>query len=402
LSQFPRVSIVMPSLNQARFLRAALDSVLTQAYPNLEVLVMDGGSTDGSVDILRGYGDRISFVSEPDRGQSDAINRGFARATGQFLAWLNSDDRYLPGAVHKACEALAGASQAVMVYGEGEIIDDSGRVLGPFIHTQPFDLWILTHLSDFIMQPTVFMRADAVRSVGGLDETLHFGMDWDLWIRLACLGRVVHLRETLAQTREHAQTKTTTGGWRRLREIRAIMERHGARDWPPGARAYGLDTLRHLSPVIFGPASLAAAESLRGQILPRLFRPLHTWLAELIARQTMPYPGVWPDGWMGPRAFRALPWSGQAGTLRAELDAPVQLVPFTLEVAAAGGRVHVERAAPGPFEVLLPLPAAPGRPRPLEVAFRASRNWQAPGDRRKLSCLLRNLAFDPANAQPGS
>jgi hypothetical protein len=388
----------MPSLNQARFLREALESVLTQDYPDIEVLVMDGGSTDGSVDILQSYGERIKFVSARDRGQSDAINRGFARATGQLVSWLNSDDRYLPGAVRKACEALVGAQEGVMVYGEGEIIDEKGSLLGPFIHTQPFDLWVLTRLSDFIMQPTVFMRADAVRAVGGLDETLHFVMDWDLWIRLACRGAVVHLQETIAQTREYAQTKTATGGWSRLREILTIMKRHGASNWPPGARAYGLDTLRHFSPAIFGPSSLAAAASLRGRMLPRLCRPLHTWLVELIARQTMPYPGAWADGWLGPRAFRAIPWTGQAGALRMQLDAPSQIVPFTLEVAAAGRQVNVDRSKPGPFELFLPLPSVPGKPRPLEVVFRTSRHWQAPGDPRTLSCLLRSMVLERADA----
>jgi len=395
LSDRPRVSVVIPSLNQARFLRAAVDSVVSQDHPDVEVLVMDGGSADGSVEILRSYGDRIRFVSERDRGQADAINRGFARATGSVLGWLNSDDVYLPGAVRKAVAALTASPDATMVYGEGDIIDEAGRVLGPFIHTQPFDLWILVNVSDFILQPTVFMRAEAVRRVGGLDETLHFGLDWDLWIRLACRGTVVYLPEKLAQSREYASTKTSTGGWRRLRELRSIMTRHGGRRWPPGARTYGLDTLRGRFPTLFGPSSLADSAALRTRALPRLFRPLHRAMNVLIGWQTASYPGVWSDGWMGPRAYRAIGWSGKAGRLSVAVDVPPQtsLLPFRLEVSAAGRRAEATAEAPGPVTVTLALLDSGGGPRPLEIALRTSRSCHLPGDPRRLSCVLRPIAF---------
>ncbi|MFL5540103.1 MAG: glycosyltransferase family 2 protein, partial [Longimicrobiaceae bacterium] len=173
MSGLPRVTIVMPSYNQARFLREAIDSVLTQEYPELELLVLDGGSTDGSVAILEEYGERLRFWSGRDRGQADAINKGFARASGEIVAWLNSDDRYVGGAIHRAVAELQRQPAAGMLYGNGEIIDEGGTLLGPFLSNQPFDLWTLVYLSDYIMQPTVFMRADALREVGGLDESLH-------------------------------------------------------------------------------------------------------------------------------------------------------------------------------------------------------------------------------------
>jgi len=386
----------MPSLNQARFLRAALESVLSQDYPDLEVVVMDGGSTDGSVEILRGYGHRILFASEPDRGQADALNRGFARSTGTVLAWLNSDDAYLPGAIQTAVAALEASPQATMVYGEGEIIDEAGRVLGPFIHTQPFDLWTLVNLSDFVLQPTVFMRAGAVRAVGGLDESLHFGLDWDLWIRLACRGPVVKVAERLAQSREYAATKTARGGWRRLCELRAIMTRYGTWRWPPGARAYGLDTLRRRFPVLLGASSLADAVPLRGRVLPRLFRPLHEAMSGLIGRQTMAYPGIWSDGWLGPRAYRAIVWSGEAGVLRVDVEVPPEptLLPFRFRVSAAGGTALSTVRTHGALRLMLAIPAAGGGPRPLEIVLRASRSCHLPGDPRRLSCVLRRIAFE--------
>jgi Glycosyl transferase family 2 len=395
LSDRPRVSVVIPSFNQARFLRATVDSVVSQDYPDVEVLVMDGGSTDGSVEILRSYGDRIRFVSERDRGQADAINRGFARATGSVLGWLNSDDIYLPGAVRKAVGALTASPDATMVYGEGNIIDEEGRVLGPFIYTRPFDLWILVNVSDFILQPTVFMRAGAVRAAGGLDESLHFGLDWDLWIRLACRGPVVQVPEKLAQSREYGTTKTSTGGWRRLRELRMIMTRYGGRRWPPGARTYGLDTLRGRFPTLLGPSSLADSAELRTRRLPRLFRPVHRAMNTLIGWQTASYPSVWSDGWMGPRAYCAIGWSGKPGLLRVDVDVPppTTLLPFRLELSAAGRKAEATVDAHGPVTVTLALPDSGRGPRPLEIVLRASRSCRMPGDPRRRSFLLRRIAF---------
>ena len=278
----PLVSVVMPSFDQARWLAMAIDSVLTQDYAPLELIVVDGGSTDGSVDVLRSYGDRISWTSAPDRGQAHAVNQGFARARGPILGWLNSDDRYAPGAVAAAVAALARAPEAAFVYGEGELIDEHGAVLGRFPATQPFDLWTLTHLSDFIMQPTVFLRAARVREVGGLDENLGYGLDWDLWIRLAQRWPVAFVPRVLAATREYPATKTARGGWQRWRELRAIMRRHGAGRWPPGAITYGLDTLRRRWPTLFGPSSLADQAAQRGRLLPKLFLPVHLAVVGLI------------------------------------------------------------------------------------------------------------------------
>ncbi|WP_322508462.1 glycosyltransferase family 2 protein, partial [Anaerolinea sp.] len=125
------VNIVTPSFNQARFLEETMLSVLHQDYPHIEYIVVDGGSTDGSVDIIRRYADRLAWwVSEPDRGQTDAINKGFAHAHGEILAWLNSDDTYQPGAVRAAVEALEKHPEAAMVYGDAHYIDENGRVIG--------------------------------------------------------------------------------------------------------------------------------------------------------------------------------------------------------------------------------------------------------------------------------
>ena len=150
----PLVCIVIPSLNQARYLASAIDSVLAQDYPHVEVFVADGGSTDSTLEILRGYGDRIAFRSRPGGGQAAAINAGFARTDAEIVAWLDSDDRYCEGAITTAVAALERAPEAALVYGEGDLIDAAGGVLRRFPGTCPFNLWRLAHVADCILQPT--------------------------------------------------------------------------------------------------------------------------------------------------------------------------------------------------------------------------------------------------------
>ena len=194
----PTVTVVTPSLNQGRFIRHAIESVLSQDYPNLEYIVVDGASTDRTVEILESYGDRLQFVSERDSGQSHAINKGLRMARGEVVAWLNSDDVILPGAVRKAAEALALDPGLGMVHGEGYRIDEEGRTLSRFQYTEPFNLWRLIYFGDTILQQTAFMRKSAVEAVGYLDESLHWGMDWDLFIRLGKRFRVQYLSAVLS------------------------------------------------------------------------------------------------------------------------------------------------------------------------------------------------------------
>jgi glycosyltransferase involved in cell wall biosynthesis len=223
----PLVSIVTPSLNQAAYIEAAIESVLGQDYPNIEYLVVDGGSTDGTLDILRRYGERLRWISEPDAGQADAINKGMRLTHGEILAWLNADDQYAPQAVSRAVAELQADSQAAFVYGHAEFTDQAGRLIAPCVRVEPFNLHRLLNYLDFIVQPTTFFRRDAFLAVGGLDASLRYCLDYDLWIKLALRYPVRYLPELLARVRVYPATKTASGGIERLHEIERMVRRYG-------------------------------------------------------------------------------------------------------------------------------------------------------------------------------
>jgi len=227
----PLVTVVTPSFNQGRFIRATIESVLEQDYPRIEYLVIDGGSTDETVSILKEYSGRLRWVSERDRGQAHAINKGWRQASGSLVAYLNSDDVYLRGAVAQAVAALDAHPEAAAVYGEGYHVDERGAILERY-PTEPFNADRLRETC-FICQPTVFMRRDAVERVGYLDESLRYCMDYDLWIRLVRAGKVLsHVSRYLASTRLHADAKTLDQRGQAHAEILQVIYRHFGRVAP--------------------------------------------------------------------------------------------------------------------------------------------------------------------------
>ena len=202
----PLVSIVTPSYNQADFLRDTLRSVLEQDYPAIEYIVIDGGSDDGSVEIIREYEPDLAWwISEKDAGQADAINKGMARAHGEIVAWLNSDDIYLPGAVSQAVKAFQARPEAGLIYGDAITIDAQGRPLNSLV----FRDWGLLDLLAFriICQPAVFLRRWVYEESGSLNENYHYMLDHFLWIRCARLSQLQHIPSLWAAARHHATAK---------------------------------------------------------------------------------------------------------------------------------------------------------------------------------------------------
>jgi hypothetical protein len=237
-ASLPSVSVVTPSYNTGRFIADTVRSVVAQDYPEskLEYLVFDGASTDDTPRQLRACTrenpGRFRWVSEPDEGQSDAINKGFARTSGDVLGWLNSDDTYAPGAVRAAAEYLRDHPNVALVYGDANFIDARGRLIARCAHVEPYNRHRLLHYSDFIVQPAAFFRRSAFEAVGGLDVSLHWAMDYDLWLKLAERYEVAYLPRVLANYRWVGDNKSASGGRDRLDEVEGVARRHGARRPP--------------------------------------------------------------------------------------------------------------------------------------------------------------------------
>jgi len=209
------ITVVTPSYNQVQFLERTIRSVLDQDYPRLQYIVMDGGSIDGSVDIIRRYARHLDYwVSEPDRGQVDAINKGLRRATGDVVAWLNSDDEYVPGALYRVAEVYAaeaargGTGRWPLVYGRCEFIDEVGRHLSDWPYVEGLGLQRVV-ADNLVPQPSCFIPTSALRALGPPDDRLHFAFDYDFWVRALAAGyemrAVPHL---LSRYRLHGASKT--------------------------------------------------------------------------------------------------------------------------------------------------------------------------------------------------
>jgi hypothetical protein len=293
---FPLVTVVTPSFNQGRFIRTTIESVLSQDYPNLEYIIMDGGSTDETSAIASEYGARLKWISEKDRGQSHAINKGFRMAKGEIVSWLNSDDIILPGAVACAVNAFSRNPRLGAVYGEGYQIDIDGNIKCRFPATEPFNLWKLIYLSDYILQQTAYFRRSVFEEIGYIDENLHWGMDWDVLIRIGKRFPMEHLPEYLGCLREYPAAKSFSGGGKRFRELVRIMRRHGALRYPPGYVTYGLDTysalacnwIERLTPKALEPGSRQLRRLVRGAADKVITHTLKT------------AQGLYSDGWAGP------------------------------------------------------------------------------------------------------
>lgn len=232
-----KISIVTPSLNQCRFLQRTLASILNQQGDfALESIVIDGGSTDGTIEYLQGIDDpRLVWVSESDRGQSNAINKALTRTSGEIVGWLNSDDLYVPDALRIVATAFEAHPQAQWLIGGCDIIDSDDRPIRPWItRYKNFSRRRYSHRKllreNFISQPAVFWRSDFGRRVGGLDESLHWTMDYDLWLRMGRASSPLILPQTLSQFRIHDTSKSGQVDRRQFDEGYEVARRYGGRD----------------------------------------------------------------------------------------------------------------------------------------------------------------------------
>ena len=252
-----KVSIVTPSFNQARYLEQTICSVLGQGYAPLEYFVIDGGSNDGSGAIIQQYAGQLTgWVSENDKGQADAINKGLRQTGGEIVAWLNSDDTYMPGAIARAVETFQQHPEAGLVYGDVLSVDAESR---PF-NLQTFQPFTLNDLMAFriISQPAVFMRRSVLEQAGLLDESYHLLLDHQLWLRMARLAPMVYVHETWAAARYHAEAKNLARTAEFGREASRLV------DWMQAAPAFADDFKRNEKRIRGGAQRLDAFYLLDG------------------------------------------------------------------------------------------------------------------------------------------
>lgn len=200
------ISIVTPSYNQGSYIETTIESVLNQNYPNIEYIVVDGGSTDGTVEILKKYEGRLKWISEKDHGPEDAIAKGFSMATGEIFGWIASDDKYEPDAIQKVMDKFNQAPEVAMVYGRCQYVDRNGAVIGE-CPTEPFNYDYLA-VYNIVAQPSAFFRRSVYESVGGISLELRQASDYDLWIRLTKNQEAIYLPEFLSSYRLHYAAKT--------------------------------------------------------------------------------------------------------------------------------------------------------------------------------------------------
>jgi glycosyltransferase involved in cell wall biosynthesis len=206
-----RVSIIIPSLNQGRFIKKAIDSVLLQSYNNIEIMVVDGGSTDETIKILEGYSGTIRWISEKDHGQTDAINKGLRLTNGDICGYLNSDDQLLPGAIDKVVQVFT-KTDALWVSGDYKIVDSNNKYIQPFIVQfkkilRLFSSRTILSLTNYIVQPSTYWRRELIEKIGYFDETLAYVMDYDYWMRAIQIQKPIIIHSELSLFRIHNESK---------------------------------------------------------------------------------------------------------------------------------------------------------------------------------------------------
>lgn len=392
----PLVTVVTPSFNQARFIRATIESVLSQDYPNLEYIIMDGGSTDGTSGVVAPYSDRLQFISEKDRGQADAINKGFRMARGSIVAYLNSDDLFLPGAVSAAVAALTQDPELGAVYGEGYRIDADGNVISRFEVTEPYNLWKLINVSDYILQQTVFWRRDVFDTIGFFELDLHYGLDWEALMRTGKRYFMGYIPQFMGCLREYPQAKTSAGGAERFREIARILRAHSSSRFPPAYFIYGLDTYEKI-----------ACRTIEKMFSwwPRLVRKLQRGALRIshyyIGQAATHSQGTYSDGWASTRAHHMLPpCDGRYIEMKVTLPAGAP-TRQSLTVRSGARVLARESFATGTYTLYVPVPQDLWDATLTFIVDAAHHFVPGGADTRKLAYIVESVGFSRAYQLPG-
>ena len=342
---------------------------------------------------------RLQWISRQDHGQSDAINKGFRRAKGEILAWLNSDDTYMPGAVRSAVDHLTAHPDCAMVYGDGYLIDEEGQVTGRFPATEPFDLWKLVYVLDYILQQSAFFRREAVENGRLPGRAVALGMDWDLFIKLGKRFRVDYLPQAMANLREHRGAKTFSGGTRRMAELVEVMHRHGSRRYPPARLVYGFDTYFRL---VFGALETLIPPRARAPFV-RMERGLERRTRGLVERICRHAQGLYADGWVAPRAhflFHRIPDCHRLIVRGSTQDRFPGRQTMRIHAVVNGVDLGPRDVLPAAeFEATWGLPPAPPNQNVVEVELRCRPGFRPSpvplrGDRRRLGFQLKASAVE--------
>jgi glycosyltransferase involved in cell wall biosynthesis len=398
VSENPLVSIVTPTFQMGHFLEQTIRSVLSQDYPHLEYIVMDGGSNDNTLELLRKYQGRLQYRSAPDGGQADAITQGFRIARGDVFAFLNGDDTYLPGAISTAVRNLLANRNVGVVYGDAYHVHEDGSVMGTY-PTKPYDYDLLSR-NCFICQPAAFIRRDAYTRAGGINRDLHTALDYDLWIRIAKSQPLLKIDGFLATSRMYRENKTIRKRRQVYAEIIRVVGTHYGfvpYDWVYGYSAYLVDRKDQIfeasNPSI--PKQLLAlvlGSALNRRQLRRYWEDWQTGVG-IGSRFT----GRWDDGWISKSYALELQTDQDCEeiVIAGRHFAPIRKG-LTLSFRLNGDLLEKKtlREA-GPFHLAVPCPAsARGKSNRLIIessrVFRPAKN----GDYRPLSCLIDSITAE--------
>ena len=392
VTEWPKFGIVTPTYNMGNYLEETIQSILTQDYPHVDYVVMDGGSKDNTVEILKKYEGRLHWRSEKDNGQGDAVNKGWHNTQGEIFTFLNADDTYLPGALATVAKHFREKPNAGMIYGEAYHVHADGKIIDRY-HTSPFNVETLSQQC-YICQPAAFMKRDAFAGAGMINVNLHYALDYELWMRIAKNNAVYKVDEYLATSRMYKDNKTLANRRRVYQEILGSVRTHYGYvpfEWVNGYACYLLDRKdqffdRSKPSLLSHGVSFLLGSYYNPRQLQRYFADWGKG-SGLIAS----YEGRWEDGWISKRYLKAMAVgvAGERIHIQGKNVAPHRRA-LKLTIKLDGEIVNqTALATQGPFAIEIPCPQQ-FQGKWCQLAIEADRIWspKVNGDLRKLSCVI--------------